>query len=159
MNKLSKCYTKLEIIEPESIYSYLSKNNLLNKYIDILLIKPSDVKYYFVRSDGITTSIKNNDLTILEGFAVEQSDLETKPKCLTQSEYELIPTEYKGFNYNIYYEKNPFIVDINYKTVDNTQKHLASFNSQRVVHMYTMISNIEDIKNLINFIPSAIFIS
>lgn len=159
MNKLTQCYTKLEIIEPNYIYSYLSNNNLLNKYIDILLIKPSDVKYYFVRSDGITTTIKNNNLTVLEGFSIEKSDLTTKPKCLTQSEYELIPNEYKGYNYNIYYEKNPFIVDINYKTVDNTQKHLASFNSQRVVHMYTIISNLEDIKNLINFIPSAIFIS
>lgn len=159
MNKLTQCYTKLEIIEPESIYNYLSKNNLLNKYINILLIKPTDVKYYFVRSDSITTSIKNNNLTILEGFAVEQSNLTTKPKCLTQSEYEVIPDEYKGFNYNIYYEKNPFIIDINYKTIDNTQKHLASFNSQRIVHMYTMISNLEDIKTLINFVPSAIFIS
>ena len=156
---MNKIFTKLELIEPDYIYNYLSNNNLLNKYIDILLIKPSDVKYYFVRSDSITTSVKNNSLTILEGFAVEQSDLTIKPKCLTQSEYELIPNEYKGFNYNIYYEKNPFIVDINYKTVDNTQKHLASFNSQRVIHMYTMISNLEDIKNLINFVPSAIFIS
>ena len=154
-----KTFTKLQDTHPEEMYKFLSKSNLLNKYIHIILIKPSDVKYYFVRSDGITTSIKNNNLTILEGFAIEKSDLETKPKCLTQSEYELIPTEYKGFNYNIYYEKNPFIVDINYKTVDNTQKHLASFNSQRVVHMYTIISNLEDIKNLINFVPSAIFIS
>ena len=153
-----KIFTKLQDTHPEEMYTYLSNNNLLNKYIDILLIKPTDVKYYFVRSDGITTTIKNNNLTILEGFTVEQSDLTIKPKCLTQSEYELIPTEYKGFNYNIYYEKNPFIIDINYKTVDNTQKHLASFNSQRVVHMYTIISNIEDIKNLINFAPSAIFI-
>ena len=156
---MNKIFTKLELIEPDYIYNYLSNNNLLNKYIHIILIKPSDVKYYFVRSDGITTTIKNNSLTILEGFACEQSNLTTKPKCLTQSEYEVIPDEYKGFNYNIYYEKNPFIVDINYKTVDNTQKHLASFNSQRVIHMYTMISNLEDIKNLINFVPSAIFIS
>ena len=153
-----KIFTKLQDTHPEEMYTYLSNNNLLNKYIDILLIKPTDVKYYFVRSDGITTTIKNNNLTILEGFTVEQSDLTIKPKCLTQSEYELIPTEYKGYNYNIYYEKNPYIVDINYKTVENTQKHLASFNSQRVVHMYTIISNIEDIKNLINFAPSAIFI-
>ena len=159
MNKLSKCYTKLEIIEPESIFNYLSKNNLLNKYIHIILIKPSDVKYYFVRSDGITTSIKNNNLTILEGFAIEKSDLTTKPNCLLQSEYELIPTECKGYNYNIYYENNPFIYDIQYKTEDDTQLFKTSFNSQRVIHMYTIISNLEDIKNLINFVPSAIFIS
>ena len=154
-----KTFTKLQDTHPEEMYKFLSKSNLLNKYIHIILIKPSDVKYYFVRSDGITTSIKNNDLTILEGFAVEQSDLTIKPKCLTQSEYELIPDECKGYNYNIYYENNPFIYDIQYKTEDDTQLFKTSFNSQRVIHMYTIISNIEDIKNLINFIPSAIFIS
>ena len=154
-----KTFTKLQDTHPEEMYKFLSKSNLLNKYIHIILIKPSDVKYYFVRSDGITTSIKNNDLTILEGFAIEKSDLTTKPKCLTQSEYELIPTEYKGYNYNIYYENNPFIYDIQYKTEDDTQLFKTSFNSQRVIHMYTIISNLEDIKTLINFVPSAIFIS
>ena len=154
-----KTFTKLQDTHPEEMYKFLSKSNLLNKYIHIILIKPSDVKYYFVRSDGITTSIKNNDLTILEGFAVEQSNLTTKPNCLLQSEYELIPTEYKGFNYNIYYEKNPFIYDIQYKTEDDTQLFKTSFNSQRVIHMYTIISNLEDIKTLINFVPSTIFIS
>ena len=154
-----KIFTKLQDTHPEQMYTYLSKSNLLNKYIDILLIKPSDVKYYFVRSDSITTSIKNNDLTILEGFAVEQSDLTTKPNCLLQSEYELIPDECKGYNYNIYYENNPFIYDIQYKIENDTQLFKTSFNSQRVIHMYTIISNLEDIKTLINFVPSTIFIS
>lgn len=158
MNKLSKCYTKLEIIEHNSIYNYLSKSNLLNKYIHIILIKPSDVKYYFVRSDGITTSIKNNDLTILEGFACEKSDLTKKPECLSQSEYQLIPEDYKGYNYNIYYEKNPFIYDIQYKTENDTQLFKTSFNSQRVIHMYTMISSVEDIINILQFPVSSIFI-
>ena len=97
-NEFEKLYTKLELTESEYVYSYLSQNNLLHKYIHILLIKPTDVKYYFVRSDNITITPNNSNITVLEGFSVEQSDLLTKPTCLTQSEYDIIPETFKGHN-------------------------------------------------------------
>lgn len=157
-NEFEKLYTKLESVTKEYVYSYLSQNNLLHKYIHILLIKPTDVKYYFVRTDNITTTGNNDQITVLEGFSVEQSDLLTKPTCLTQSEYDIIPETFKGHNYNIYYESHPYIVNINYKNVNETQQHLICLNSQRVVHMYTIISTLEDVENLLYFTPVFVFV-
>ena len=157
-NEFEKLYTKLELTESEYVYSYLSQNNLLHKYIHIVLIKPTDVKYYFVRTDNINTTGNNEQITVLEGFSVEQSDLLTKPTCLTQSEYDIIPETFKGHNYNIYYESHPYIVNINYKNVNETQQHLICLNSQRVVHMYTIISTLEDVENLLYFTPVSIFV-
>ena len=157
-NEFEKLYTKLESVTKEYVYSYLSQNNLLHKYIHIVLIKPTDVKYYFVRTDNINTTGNNEQITVLEGFSVEQSDLLTKPTCLTQSEYDIIPETFKGHNYNIYYESHPYIVNINYKNVNETQQHLICLNSQRVVHMYTIISTLEDVENLLYFIPVSIFV-
>ena len=157
-NEFEKLYTKLELTESEYVYSYLSQNNLLHKYIHILLIKPTDVKYYFVRTDNINTTGNNEQITVLEGFSVEQSDLLTKPTCLTQSEYDIIPETFKGHNYNIYYESHPYIVNINYKNVNETQQHLICLNSQRVVHMYTIISTLEDVENLLYFTPVSVFV-
>ena len=157
-NEFEKLYTKLESVTKEYVYSYLSQNNLLHKYIHILLIKPTDVKYYFVRTDNINTTGNNDQITVLEGFSVEQSDLLTKPTCLTQSEYDIIPETFKGHNYNIYYESHPYIVHINYKNVNETQQHLICLNSQRVVHMYTIISTLEDVENLLYFTPVFVFV-
>ena len=157
-NEFEKLYTKLESVTKEYVYSYLSQNNLLHKYIHILLIKPTDVKYYFVRTDNITTTGNNDQITVLEGFSVEQSDLLTKPTCLTQSEYDIIPETFKGHNYNISYESHPYIVNINYKNVNETQQHLICLNSQRVVHMYTIISTLEDVENLLYFTPVSVFV-
>lgn len=157
-NEFEKLYTKLELTESEYVYSYLSQNNLLHKYIHIVLIKPTDVKYYFVRTDNINTTGNNEQITVLEGFSVEQSDLLTKPTCLTQSEYDIIPETFKGHNYNIYYESHPYIVNINYKNVNETQQHLICLNSQRVVHMYTIISTLEDVENLLYFTPVFVFV-
>ncbi|MDD6942327.1 MAG: hypothetical protein SOV80_01730 [Bacilli bacterium] len=157
-NEFEKLYTKLESVTKEYVYSYLSQNNLLHKYIHIVLIKPTDVKYYFVRTDNINTTGNNDQITVLEGFSVEQSDLLTKPTCLTQSEYDIIPETFKGHNYNIYYESHPYIVNINYKNVNETQQHLICLNSQRVVHMYTIISTLEDVENLLYFTPVFVFV-
>ena len=157
-NEFEKLYTKLELTESEYVYSYLSQNNLLHKYIHIVLIKPTDVKYYFVRTDNINTTGNNDQITVLEGFSVEQSDLLTKPTCLTQSEYDIIPETFKGHNYNIYYESHPYIVNIQYKNVNETQQHLICLNSQRVVHMYTIISTLEDVENLLYFTPVSVFV-
>ena len=157
-NEFEKLYTKLELTESEYVYSYLSQNNLLHKYIHIVLIKPTDVKYYFVRTDNINTTGNNEQITVLEGFSVEQSDLLTKPTCLTQSEYDIIPETFKGHNYNIYYESHPYIVNIQYKNVNETQQHLICLNSQRVVHMYTIISTLEDVENLLYFTPVSVFV-
>ena len=157
-NECEKIYTKLESVDKQYFYNYLSYNNMLHKYIDVLLIKPRDVKYYFVRTDNITISPSNSNITVLEGFTVEQSDLLTKPTCLTQSEYDIIPETFKGHNYNIYYESHPYIVNINYKNVNETQQHLICLNSQRVVHMYTIISTLEDVENLLYFTPVFVFV-
>ena len=157
-NECEKIYTKLESVDKQYFYNYLSYNNMLHKYIDVLLIKPRDVKYYFVRTDNINTTGNNDQITVLEGFTVEQSDLLTKPTCLTQSEYDVIPEEFKGHQYNIYYESHPYIVNINYKNVNETQQHLICLNSQRVVHMYTIISTLEDVENLLYFTPVSVFV-
>lgn len=157
-NECEKIYTRLENISKQSLYKYISDNNLLNKYIEIVLVKPSDVKYYFVKANNIDITPNNNQLTILEGMTVEQSDLLTKPACMTNNDYTLIPDEYKGQQYNIYYEKDPYIVNIKYKNINETQQFLACFNSQRVVYMYTIVNTIKDIDNILFFNPICIFI-
>ena len=53
------------------------------------------------------------------------------------------------FVIDIYYESHPYIVNIQYKNVNETQQHLICLNSQRVVHMYTIISTLEDVENLL----------
>ena len=45
-----------------------------------------------------------------------------------------------------------------YKNVNETQQHLICLNSQRVVHMYTIISTLEDVENLLYFTPISIFV-
>lgn len=151
-------YVALHYTSKQSLYNYISDNNLLNKYIEIILVKPSDVKYYFVKANNIDITPNNNQLTILEGMTVEQSNLLTKPVCMTENEYKLIPNEYKGQQYNIYYEKYPHIVNIRYTNINETQQYLACFNSQRVVYMYTIVNTIKDIDNILFFNPICIFI-
>ena len=93
-----KNFIKLNEITKDYIFNFLNENNLIGKYIDILYVKPCAVKYYFCKVDQ---QINSENLTILEGFACEQSNLITKPDILTDDEYSLIPTDCIGIDYNI----------------------------------------------------------
>lgn len=133
----------------EYIYKFLEDNNLLFKYIHFVGIKPTTVKYFFVRVDNFTIGLQNNTLTILEGFACERSDLTTKPECMSEEDYAKIPESYKGVLYNIYYEKNPFIATLCYHAENDTQLNYTSFQSERMIHIYCCVTCLEDIENLL----------
>ena len=138
-----KNFIKLNKITKDYIFNFLNENNLIGKYIDILYVKPCAVKYYFCKVNQKSSS---ENLTILEGFACEQSNLITKPACLTDEEYSLIPSDYIGIDYNIFYEVNPFLYKI-YYTLENKQskKFFTVVESSRIIHIYTIIFSIDDL--------------
>ena len=144
-HKNMKNFIKLNKITKDYIFNFLNENNLIGKYIDILYIKPCAVKYYFCKVDQ---QINSENLTILEGFACEQSNLITKPACLTDDEYLLIPTDCIGINYNIYYEINPFLYKIYYTLENQSKKLLTVIESSRIIHIYTIIFSIDDINEI-----------
>lgn len=143
--------TRLERNSNEYLYSYLRNNGLLYKYIYIIGVKPTSVKYYFVRIDTLSVGLQNSTITILEGFDCEKSDLTTKPDCMSEEEYSLIPDEYKGVEYSIYYERHPFIATITYQDELDTQLHYTSFQSERISQFYCYLTSLDDIENLFNF--------
>ena len=85
-----KNFIKLNEITKDYIFNFLNENNLIGKYIDILYVKPCAVKYYFCKVDQ---QINSENLTILEGFACEKTNLITKPDILTDEEYSIITNE------------------------------------------------------------------
>ena len=138
LHKNMKNFIKLNKITKDYIFNFLNENNLIGKYIDILYVKPCAVKYYFCKVDQQINS-ENTCMNILEGFACEQSNLITKPACLTDDEYLLIPTDYIGIDYNIYYEINPFLYKIYYTLENQSKKLLTVIESSRIIHIYTII--------------------
>ena len=137
-----KNFIKLNEITKDYIFNFLNENNLIGKYIDILYVKPCAVKYYFCKVDQ---QINSENLTILEGFACEQSNLITKPDILTDEEYSLIPTYYIGIDFNIYYEINPFLYKIYYTIETQSKKFFTVVESSRIIHIYTIIFSIDDL--------------
>ena len=140
-----KNFIKLNKITKDYIYNFLNENNLIGKYIYILYVKPNAVKYYFCKVDQENNS---ENLTILEGFACEQSNLITKPACLTDDEYSLIPTDSIGIDYNIYYEINPFLYKIYYTIENQSKKFFTVVESSRIIHIYTIIFSIDDLNDI-----------
>ena len=137
-----KNFIKLNEITKDYIYNFLNENNLIGKYIDILYVKPCAVKYYFCKVDQ---KINSENLTILEGFACEQSNLITKPDILTDEEYSLIPSDSIGIDYNIFYEVNPFLYKIYYTIETQSKKFFTVVESSRIIHIYTIIFSIDDL--------------
>lgn len=142
-----KNFIKLNEITKDYIFNFLNENNLIGKYIDILYVKPCAVKYYFCKVDQ---QINSENLTILEGFSCEQTNLITKPKCLKDYEYSLIPKDFIGENYNIYYEVNPFLYKIYYTLQNQSKKLLTVIESSRIMHIYTIIFSIDDLNDIID---------
>ena len=143
--KNMKNFIKLNEITKDYIFNFLNENNLIGKYIDILYVKPCAVKYYFCKVDQ---QINSENLTILEGFACEQSNLITKPDILTDEEYSLIPTDFIGENYNIYFEVNPFLYKIYYTLENQSKKLFTVVESSRIMHIYTIIFSIDDLNDI-----------
>ena len=142
-----KNFIKLNKITKDYIFNFLNENNLIGKYIDILYVKPNAVKYYFCKVDqksSFSRSFSEN-LTVLEGFACEQSNLITKPKCLKDEEYSLIPTDCIGTDYNIYYEVKPFLYKIYYTIETQSKKLFTAIESSRIMHVNTIIFSIDDL--------------
>ena len=140
-----KNFIKLNEITKDYIFNFLNENNLIGKYIDILYVKPCAVKYYFCKVDQ---QINSENLTILEGFACEQSNLITKPDILTDDEYSLIPTDCIGTDFNIYYEINPFLYKIYYTIETQSKKFFTVVEASRSIHIYTIIFSIDDLNGI-----------
>lgn len=140
-----KNFIKLNEITKDYIFNFLNENNLIGKYIDILYVKPCAVKYYFCKVDQ---QINSENLTILEGFACEKTNLITKPDILTDEEFSLIPSECIGIDYNIYYEINPFLYKIYYTIETQSKKFFTVVESSRIMHIYTIIFSIDDLVDI-----------
>lgn len=152
-------FTKLNQATPEYIYNYMIKTRSIGKFVHLLFIKPTTVKYYFVKADDITITPSNNMLTILEGFTCEQSDLSVKPSFMSDEEYISIPNEYKGVMYNIYYETDPFLFKVKYHNENDTQNFYTVFDSQRVVHYYMCFNSLDEIREITNSDFTTVFIA
>ena len=140
-----KNFIKLNKITKDYIFNFLNENNLIGKYIDILYVKPCAVKYYFCK---MNQKVNSENLTILEGFACEQTYLITKPKCLKDYEYSLIPTDCIGIDYNIYYEVKPFLYKIYYNIENQSKKLFTAIESSRIMHVNTIIFSINDLNDI-----------
>ena len=140
-----KNFIKLNEITKDYIFNFLNENNLIGKYIDILYVKPCAVKYYFCK---VKQESSSENLTILEGFACEKTNLIQKPNCLTDDEYSLIPTDSIGIDYNIYYEINPFLYKIYYTIETQSKKFFTVVESSRIMHIYTIIFSIDDLNDI-----------
>ena len=144
-----------------NIYEYLSENNFLNKNIHFLCILPEGVKYIFCRQtlDSSNTDVEQgnaDEITVLKGYQCEVSDLLECPECMSEDDYSLIPEDYKGTVYNIYYIPSIHKVKIRYVEQgstthnnvlepNNTANFITWIDNNKLVNIFTEIYNAEQI--------------
>ena len=60
----------------------------------------------------------------------------------------MIPTDYIGIDYNIFYEVNPFLYKIYYTIETQSKKFFTVVESSRIMHIYTIIFSIDDLNDI-----------
>ena len=91
-------------LHSQDIYNFLSNNDLLHRRVKFLCIKSEGLKYIFCKQTQNVAVNENSTITVLNGYNCEVSNLLTKPACMSEEDYQLIPDTYKG-NKNVAEEK------------------------------------------------------
>lgn len=130
----------------DDIYKFLSNHNLINKRIKFLCIKPQGLKYIFCMQTQNVTN-ENSTCIVLHGYNCEISNLVVKPDFMSDEDYKLIPEEYKGVVYNIYYT-NINKVKIKYVEPNKTAKFITWIDNNRIVRIETEIYNEDQIADM-----------
>ena len=136
-------------LHSQDIYNFLSNNDLLHRRIKFICIKSEGLKYIFCKQTQNVTVNENSTITVLNGYNCEVSNLLTKPACMSEEDYMLVPNSYKGTVYNIYYT-NIYKVKIKYVEPNNPSEFITWIDNNRIVKIETEIYNIDQI-NDINF--------
>ena len=89
-------------IHSEDIFKYLSDTHNLNKNVHFLCVIPEGVKYIFCKQN--LNSELQTTVSVLKGYECEISNLTVCPECMSEEDYSIIPDDYKGTIYNIYYQ-------------------------------------------------------
>ena len=133
-------------INARDIYNYLSDTSNLNKNIHFLCVIPDGIKYIFCRQT--LDSDKQSTVSVLKGYKCEISNLMICPDCMTEQEYALIPEDYKGSIYNIYYIPNIHKVKIKYVEPDNTSAYITWIDNNKIIDIFTEVYNAEQLDGM-----------
>ena len=90
---------------------------------------------------------ENSTCIVLHGYNSEISNLLVKPDFMSEEDYNLIPEEYKGVVYNIYYT-NIDKVKIKYVEPNKTAKFITWIDNNRIVRIETEIYNEDQIADM-----------
>ena len=131
-------------LNTQDIFEFLSKNNYLHKNIHFRCILPHGIKYIFCKQN--LDSEKYTECIVLEGYNCEVSNLLTRPACMSEEDYTLIPDSYKGYNYNIYYIPEASKVKIRYE--EQNSEFITWIDSNRILDIYTEIFNVDQFNDM-----------
>ena len=133
-------------IHSEDIFKYLSDTHNLNKNVHFLCVIPEGVKYIFCKQNlnsELTTTI-----SVLKGYECEISNLTVCPECMSEEDYSIIPDDYKGTIYNIYYIPHIHKVKIKYVEPNNTANYVTWIDNNKIINIFTEVYNAEQITDM-----------
>ena len=133
-------------IHSEDIFKYLSDTHNLNKNVHFLCVIPEGVKYIFSKQN--LNSELQTTVSVLKGYECEISNLTVCPDCMSEEDYALIPDDYKGTIYNIYYIPHIHKVKIRYVEPNNTANYITWIDNNKIINIFTEIYNAEQITDM-----------
>ena len=133
-------------IHSEDIFKYLSDTHNLNKNIHFLCVIPEGVKYIFCKQN--LNSELQTTVSVLKGYECEISNLTVCPECMSEEDYSIIPDDYKGTIYNIYYIPHIHKVKIKYVEPNNTANYITWIDNNKIINIFTEIYNSEQITDM-----------
>ena len=133
-------------IHSEDIFKYLSDTHNLNKNIHFLCVIPEGVKYIFCKQN--LNSELQTTVSVLKGFNCEISNLTVCPECMSEEDYSIIPDDYKGTIYNIYYILHIHKVKIRYVEPNNTANYITWIDNNKIINIFTEVYNAEQITDM-----------
>ena len=133
-------------IHSEDIFKYLSDTHNLNKNVPFLCVIPEGVKYIFCKQN--LNSELQTTVSVLKGYECEISNLTVCPECMSEEDYLIIPDDYKGTIYNIYYIPHIHKVKIKYVEPNNTANYITWIDNNKIINIFTEIYNAEQITDM-----------
>ena len=133
-------------IHSEDIFKYLSDTHNLNKNVHFLCVIPEGVKYIFCKQN--LNSELQTTVSVLKGYECEISNLTVCPECMSEEDYSIIPDDYKGTIYNIYYIPHIHKVKIRYVEPNNTANYITWIDNNKIINIFTEVYNAEQITDM-----------
>ena len=133
-------------IHSEDIFKYLSDTHNLNKNVHFLCVIPEGVKYIFCKQN--LNSELQTTVSVLKGYECEISNLKVCPECMSEEDYSIIPDDYKGTIYNIYYIPHIHKGKIKYVEPNNTANYITWIDNNKIINIFTEVYNAEQITDM-----------